>query len=213
MTPIQLSAERLARKLDGRLPEADQALLDKSVRTIVQQVDAMQRMVNEFRDFSRLPQAKLQPLDLNALLRETLSMYDGSVVRVTQDLGPDLPRIRGDAQQLRQVIHNLVQNGQDACEQAASPGPVDVRTRLSDVGDQVHLIIADTGAGFADHVLRRAFEPYVTTKAKGTGLGLVMVKKIADEHHARVRLRNREEQAVVRGAVVSVSFPITAGQT
>lgn len=213
LTPIQLSAERLARKLDGRLPEADQALLDKSVRTIVQQVDAMQRMVNEFRDFSRLPQAKLQPLDLNALLRETLSMYDGSVVRVTQDLGPDLPRIRGDAQQLRQVIHNLVQNGQDACEQAASLGPVEVRTRLSDAGDQVHLIIVDTGAGFADHVLRRAFEPYVTTKAKGTGLGLVMVKKIADEHHARVRLRNREEQSVVRGAVVSVSFPITAGQT
>ena len=211
LTPIQLSAERLARKLDGRLAPPDQQLLDKSVRTIVQQVDAMQRMVNEFRDFSRLPQAKLQALDLNALVRETLSMYDGSRIRIEQDLGEALPSIQGDAQQLRQVIHNLTQNAQDACEQMASGGSVVVRTRTSDTGDYVHLIIADSGPGFAEHVLRRAFEPYVTTKSKGTGLGLVMVKKIADEHHARVRLRNRDEGQSPAGAIVSVSFPVTPG--
>ncbi len=210
LTPIQLSAERLARKLSGRLAEADQALMDKSVRTIVQQVDAMQRMVNEFRDFSRLPQANLQPLDLNALLRETLLMYEGSVVRVESDLSDQSLPIQGDAQQLRQVIHNLIQNAQDACEQLNNPGPVIVRSRLSEHGDQAHLMVLDVGAGFAEHVLRRAFEPYVTTKAKGTGLGLVMVKKIADEHHARVRLRNREQDQNVVGAMVSVSFPLMA---
>lgn len=208
LTPIQLSAERLARKLTGHLQEADQALLDKSVRTIVQQVDAMQRMVNEFRDFSRLPKADLQALDLNALLRDTLSMYDGSAIRVQQELSIQTLPIQGDAQQLRQVIHNLIQNAQDACEQAGQTGPVVVQTRLSESGDQVHLIVLDTGAGFAEHVLRRAFEPYVTTKAKGTGLGLVMVKKIADEHHARVRLRNREQEQMITGAMVSVSFPL-----
>lgn len=213
LTPIQLSAERLARKLGGRLDSNDQALLDKSVRTIVQQVDAMQRMVNEFRDFSRLPKAKLAPLDINALLHETLSMYDGASVPVQLDLFDPLPKIAADASQLRQVIHNLIQNAQDACAQADHAGPVQVRTRVSDGGDQVHLIILDHGPGFAEHVLRRAFEPYVTTKAQGTGLGLVMVKKIADEHHARVRLRNRQEQEMVTGAMVSVSFPVMAEPT
>lgn len=208
LTPIQLSAERLARKLGGRLAEADQALLDKSVNTIVQQVDAMQRMVNEFRDFSRLPQAALMPLDLNALLRDTLAMYDGAAIVVQQDLMPGLPCIAGDASLLRQVIHNLVQNAQDASAQAGRSEPIEVRTRVSEHGDQVLLSVVDSGRGFAEHVLRRAFEPYVTTKAQGTGLGLVMVKKIADEHHARVRLRNRHEQAMVVGAVVSVSFPV-----
>jgi nitrogen fixation/metabolism regulation signal transduction histidine kinase len=213
LTPIQLSAERLAHKLTGKLGDTEQALLDKSVRTIVQQVDAMQRMVNEFRDFSRLPQAHLRPVALNEQIQDTMAMYEGSATPVQLDLQPRVPLIMADAQQLRQVIHNLVQNAQDACAQEGKAGHVLIQTRTNEAGNQLHLMVCDSGPGFPDHVLRRAFEPYVTTKQKGTGLGLVMVKKIADEHGARVRLRNEVTDGVTTGAVVSLSFPVMGALT
>ena len=208
LTPIQLSAERLEHKLKDKLENTDQNLLAKSVRTIVTQVDAMQRMVNEFRDFSRLPKAQLLPLNLNEQIQETMALYEGSAIPVAIDLQAGLPLILADAEQLRQVIHNLVQNAIDANESADSKQPVALQTRSNEAATHVRLTVSDSGAGFPDHVLRRAFEPYVTTKAKGTGLGLVMVKKIADEHDARVRVRNRVEAGHIIGAAVSVSFPI-----
>lgn len=208
LTPIQLSAERLAHKLTGKLGDTEQALLDKSVRTIVQQVDAMQRMVNEFRDFSRLPQAQLRPLGLNGHIRDIMALYEGSPTPVQLDLQARVPLIMADAEQLRQVIHNLVQNAQDACTQDSHTGHVLIQTRTNETGNLLHLMVSDSGPGFPDHVLRRAFEPYVTTKHNGTGLGLVMVKKIADEHGARIRLRNEIIDGHTTGAVVSLSFPV-----
>jgi len=217
LTPIQLSAERLEFKLGGKVGPIEQALLTKSVKTIVDQVEAMKRLVNEFRDYARLPAADLKPVDLNALVLDVLHLYEADHTRVPvrAELDPRCPPIRGDAQQLRQVIHNLLQNAQDASEAAAvaaarplSSGGVMVQTRLGDSGRRVRLTVQDSGTGFADNILKRAFEPYVTTKSKGTGLGLAVVKKIADEHGARIELSNRVADGVVSGAQVSLSFAL-----
>ena len=211
LTPIQLSAERLERKLDGKLEEADQTVLSKSVKTIVEQVAAMKRLVNEFRDYARLPSAELKPLDLNQLILDVMGLYAPEPSeRVTRaqvftDLDPTLPLIEGDAQQLRQVVHNLLQNAQDASDPQTH---VMLVTRWSPARKRVKLTVLDEGTGFAPNILQRAFEPYVTTKTKGTGLGLAVVKKIADEHGARLDIANRVEEGVVKGAQVSLSFSV-----
>ncbi|WP_245638683.1 sensor histidine kinase [Hydrogenophaga palleronii] len=207
LTPIQLSAERLAMKLDGKVQAPEQAILNKSVRTIVDQVDAMKRLVNEFRDYARLPAAQLTPVDLNALVRDIVGLYDNAAVPVQLELAADLPKAQADPQQVRQTLHNLVQNAQDAM--AGVPGAqVLLRTRRSDTGQWVRLSVLDQGPGFAEHILKRAFEPYVTTKVKGTGLGLAVVKKIMDEHGGRVDLSNRVTEGKIVGAQVSLSFAV-----
>jgi nitrogen fixation/metabolism regulation signal transduction histidine kinase len=217
LTPIQLSAERLERKLTGKLPDPEQAILTKSVHTIVDQVEAMKRLVNEFRDYARLPAAELKPVDLNGLVNDVLHLYvrEGdadrgtSHVPVRAELDPACPTILGDAQQLRQVIHNLLQNAQDATEGRPNPDVV-IRTQWNEASRRVRLVIQDNGSGFPDHILKRAFEPYVTTKAKGTGLGLAVVKKIADEHAARIDIKNRTVDGVIQGAQVSLSFGVAS---
>lgn len=207
LTPIQLSAERLAMKLEGKVPPVEQALLNKSVRTIVDQVDAMKRLVNEFRDYARLPAAQPVPTELNTLLREILQLYDHAEIPVRLDLVEPCPRVMADPQQVRQIVHNLVQNAQDAMV-GRPAAEVLLRTRLSESGQWVRLWVIDTGPGFPEHILKRAFEPYVTTKLKGTGLGLAVVKKIMDEHGGRVDLANRVVGAQVEGAQVSLSFAV-----
>ncbi|MBI5107634.1 MAG: HAMP domain-containing protein [Rhodocyclales bacterium] len=215
LTPIQLSAERLEMKLAGKLQDAEQAIVTKSVHTIVDQVDAMKRLVNEFRDYARLPAAELKPVDLNALVGDVLQLYERESdadkgthhVPVRMELDAACPKILGDHQQLRQVIHNLLQNAQDATEGRAKR-EVLVRTQWNETSHRVRLIVQDTGIGFPDHILKRAFEPYVTTKAKGTGLGLAVVKKISDEHGARIDLKNRVQDGVILGAQVSLSFAV-----
>ncbi|MFM9902393.1 MAG: sensor histidine kinase [Polaromonas sp.] len=215
LTPIQLSAERLQYRLGHKLEGTDQALLARSVNTIVTQVQAMQTLVNEFRDYARLPAAQMAPLDLNALASEVLVLYgqaqDNGILLAR--LQSDLPRILGDTTQLRQVIHNLVQNALDAVADRPD-GQVELVTTVAraENGDlrAVRLTVIDNGPGFADKVLKRAFEPYVTTKSKGTGLGLAVVKKIADEHGARLRAANihagDEPDGPITGARVSLSF-------
>ena len=215
LTPIQLSAERIEHKLGAKLDAPDQQLLTKSVATIVAQVQAMKQLVNEFRDYARLPAAQLVALDLNALVAEVLGLYiaQQEAGRLQADLADGLPLIDGDPTQLRQVVHNLVQNALDAVVDRPQ-GLVRVRTEgaRNEQGQwrAVRLVVADNGPGFAERVLKRAFEPYVTTKSKGTGLGLAVVKKIADEHGARVRLVNLPgasgEAASPGGAQVSLSF-------
>ena len=214
LTPIQLSAERLEMKLSDKLQPTEQAMLSKSVKTIVDQVDAMKRLVNDFRDYARLPTAELKPLDLNALVTDVMQLYadDATVMPVRVELDPAATAIRGDAQQLRQVIHNLLQNAQDAQEGRSAEHPVQItlKTEYSTSARRVRLIVRDNGSGFPDHILKRAFEPYVTTKSKGTGLGLAVVKKIADEHGARIDISNRVADGVVQGAQVSLSFAVVA---
>ena len=218
LTPIQLSAERLQQKLGGKLQGADANLLERSVGTIVNQVQAMKTLVNEFRDYARLPASDLTELDLNELVGEVLGLYGAAIEsgQLQTELSAELPAIIGDGTQLRQVIHNLVQNALDAVAER-SDGRVRVCTEAArtDAGTvrAVRLVVVDNGPGFSEKVLKRAFEPYVTTKTKGTGLGLAVVKKIADEHGARVRIANLGTPATddgiaatVRGAQVSLSF-------
>lgn len=210
LTPIQLSAERLQFKLESKLEGQDRQMLARSVATIVSQVQSMKQLVNEFRDYARLPAATLAALDLNALVQEVLTLYGNAQEsrQLSAELSEGLPMLMGDASQLRQVIHNLVQNGLDAISDRAD-GHVLVRTeRIQAPGsdhDTVRLVVQDNGPGFSDKVLQRAFEPYVTTKARGTGLGLAVVKKIVEEHGARIRVRNLANETAAAAASPSVT--------
>ncbi|MBL8475920.1 MAG: HAMP domain-containing protein [Methyloversatilis sp.] len=203
LTPIQLSAERLQFKLSDKLDEDGRRLLARATSTIVDQVEAMKNMVNSFRDYARLPQPVLTPLDLNRLVDEVLGLYETSTPRIERHLAADLPDISGDAGQLRQVIHNLLQNAQDASADAGAP-QISVQTRRR--GNRVELSVRDNGHGFPAQVLARAFEPYVTSKARGTGLGLAIVKKIVDEHDGRIEIENIAPQ----GAEIRIALPLAA---
>jgi nitrogen fixation/metabolism regulation signal transduction histidine kinase len=228
LTPIQLAAERLQMKLADRLPPEQAEVLVRGASTIVNQVAAMKRMVDDFRDYARVPPARLLPLDLNALVEEVAALYGAErrgrpaapgVPAIELQLARSLPPIEGDATQLRQVIHNLLANAHDALASrehaAAGAGRIVVRTEalaLEDPGtgpertmQAVRFSVEDNGPGFAANILRRAFEPYVTTKPSGTGLGLAMVRKIVDEHAARIELINRSV-AAGGGATVTIVF-------
>jgi nitrogen fixation/metabolism regulation signal transduction histidine kinase len=212
LTPIQLSAERLVMRLSDKLPLADAELLAKSVKTIVDQVGALNHLVDEFRDYARLPSAHLRPLDLNALIDDVLRLYATNERRVALHctLGKGLPALMGDAPQLRQVIHNLVRNALEATERTAEPS-IQLSTEsitLPDGSQAVRLLVRDNGGGFSPSMLARAFEPYVTTKARGTGLGLAIVRKIIEEHGARIEVGNLSaaDGAGVLGAQIALLF-------
>jgi nitrogen fixation/metabolism regulation signal transduction histidine kinase len=215
LTPIQLSAERLQMKLSDKLAPSDAEVLKRGATTIVNQVAAMKQMVDDFRDYARTPPAVLASLQLNDLVTEVLTLYGAEEGKggIKVELSA-LPVIRGDATQLRQVIHNLLQNAQDAVAEVQQPRVL-LETRTVEYGDAdaqgrsrvaVRLTVSDNGPGFPARILTRAFEPYVTTKAKGTGLGLAMVKKIVDEHGARIDIRNRKSGDTIEGAQISILF-------
>ena len=211
LTPIQLSAERLQHKLQGQLSPEQTEMIERSTNTIIGQVQAMKQMVNEFRDFAKTPTPNLTSLDLNALIKEIMGLYEGSAIQV--DLVSDCPRVMGDPTQLRQVIHNLLQNAQDASlETGHLEGAIAIKTELvpiNDIGQSkfaVRMTITDSGPGFQAKILARAFEPYITTKVKGTGLGLAVVKKIIDDHGAKIEINNRKQGDAVLGAQVSILF-------
>lgn len=189
LTPIQLSAERLAYKLCDRLDAEGCEILERSTRTIVNQVEAMKNLVNAFRDYAKLPSPTLGKLSVNELIREVLTLYESSPLALRVELGEDVPTVLGDAAQIRQIIHNLLQNAEDALA-GRDDGEITLVTRRD--GDRVLLTVSDNGPGFPSELLARAFEPYFTTKSRGTGLGLAIVKKIIDEHGGEVRLLNRD---------------------
>jgi nitrogen fixation/metabolism regulation signal transduction histidine kinase len=189
LTPIQLSAERLQFKLADKLDKEGREMLERSTTTIVNQVEAMKNLVNAFRDYARMPTPVMAPLELNALVREVLVLYEGSPVMIHAELGTELPPVMGDATQIRQVIHNLLQNAEDSL---ADRDDAEIQLLTRSDSRRVDLILRDNGPGFPPEILSRAFEPYVTTKARGTGLGLAIVKKIIDEHEGEIRLANRE---------------------
>jgi nitrogen fixation/metabolism regulation signal transduction histidine kinase len=207
LTPIQLAAERLQLKLADKLPADARQALTHATTTIVAQVTAMKSMVDDFRDYARTPSSHLDVLDLNRLVVEVLALYEQSGTRIQANLPPGLPLVRGDPDRLRQVIHNLLQNSQDALTGNVDPH-IEVSTELSE--GQVWLRIGDNGCGFAKTIIDSAFEPYVTTKPKGTGLGLAIVKRIIDEHHGSIRIENLAEKEGRRGAAVRISLPLAA---
>jgi nitrogen fixation/metabolism regulation signal transduction histidine kinase len=205
LTPIQLSAERLEMKLSDRLSAEDAEILRRNTLTIVNQVTALKSMVDDFGDYARLPAPVPAGLDLNGLVADVLALYENSRVPIAKRLASALPPVWADTAQIRQVIHNLVQNAQDALENRKEPRrqpAIEVCTELA--GDKVRLSVSDNGDGFPEELMARIFEPYVTTKPRGTGLGLAIVKKIVDEHHGSIAIENRPE----RGASVSVLLPL-----
>jgi nitrogen fixation/metabolism regulation signal transduction histidine kinase len=212
LTPIQLSAERLQQKLAGKVSPEQEEMMNRSTATIIGQVEAMKQMVNDFRDFAKTPAPQLRALSINQLIQEILVLYEGSPMEVSLDLA--CPDILGDPTQLRQVIHNLLQNAQDSTLEGQRTGAsvaitteaVPYKQANGVMQKAVRFSIADSGTGFPAKILARAFEPYVTTKTKGTGLGLAVVKKIVDDHGAKIEIRNRMQGDAVVGAQVSILF-------
>jgi nitrogen fixation/metabolism regulation signal transduction histidine kinase len=205
LTPIQLSAERLQFKLADKLSNGDADMLARGTQMIINQVQAMKRMVDDFRDYARLPAPEVAELDLNELIGEVLGLYESSSATIESSLAADLPPILGDATQLRQIIHNLLRNAEDALE---GRDEARIRIQTEAVGRQASLTIADNGPGFPVELLPRIFEPYVTTKARGTGLGLPIVKKIVDEHLGTIEISNAPEG----GARIDIRLPLVKAE-
>jgi nitrogen fixation/metabolism regulation signal transduction histidine kinase len=206
LTPIQLSAERLQHKLSAKLNADDANVLQRGTDTIVNQVTALKSMVNEFSEYARAPSAKLSKLNINKLIKDVSALYesardDGTQVKIIYSLMPDMPDIKGDATMLRQVLHNLMQNAQDALKQVENP-EILVQTSFDEAS--IKLSVKDNGQGFPVDLLSHAFEPYVTTKAHGTGLGLAIVKKMIEEHFGQIKIENNQ----TGGACITIVLPI-----
>ena len=208
LTPIQLSAERLQHKLSSKLNSDDAHMLQRATDTIVNQVSAMKTMVNEFSEYARAPSASLNNLNLNKLIKDVSALYDTASAeqthaqaKITYQLAADLPDTKGDATMLRQVLHNLMQNAQDALKQTDNP-TILVQTSFDEAN--IKLVVKDNGQGFPADLLSHAFEPYVTTKAHGTGLGLAIVKKMIEENFGQIKIENN----VTGGASITILLPI-----
>jgi nitrogen fixation/metabolism regulation signal transduction histidine kinase len=202
LTPIQLSAERLQIKLADQLTGPSRELLDRATQTIVNQVEAMKNMVNDFRDYARTPLPQLAAIDLRELLGEILGLYENSkaaIVVPAPQAADVLPPILADTNQLRQVLHNVLTNAQDALSDVKDAR---ITITLTQEAARARMTVSDNGPGFPPQILSRAFEPYVTTKSKGTGLGLAIVKKIVDDHGGEIRLANNH------GGEVSIWLPL-----
>lgn len=206
LTPIQLSAERLRQKYLDRLPAGEARPLDRYTHTIVQQVKTMKEMVNAFSDYARPPPLKLAPVQLNTLVSEVLELYkhgrDGLQLEVTLD--EDLPAVEVDAGRIRQLLHNLMKNAQEATAELEH-AVISVATRCVEERSNrfVELRLCDNGPGFPSEIAPHAFEPYVTNKPKGTGLGLAIVKKIVEEHSGIIAV----EAAPEGGACLIIRLP------
>ena len=213
LTPIQLSAHRMRRRFRERFAGADAQVFDEAVDTITSHVDGLKILVNEFSQFARLPEAKLAPADLNALVREAVSSYKGAEgVRVFAELDAALPLVDLDRGQVRRVLTNFLDNACSACAEArgtgdGGTGEVAVRSVYDAQQQTVRLEVADNGGGIREEHRRHVFEPYYSTKVHGTGLGLAIVARIVAEHHGTVRVHTNTPH----GARFIVELPIKAG--
>jgi nitrogen fixation/metabolism regulation signal transduction histidine kinase len=205
LTPIQLSAERLLKRLSDRIAPEDREILGKSCQTIVEQVAGLKAMVDEFRDYARLPEAKLTALQLGQLVQDVLPLY-ASDPRVKCAEVDEAPVVMADQAQMRQVIHNLIQNAQDALGDGVA-GEILLSVGRDRASANAYLRVDDSGPGIAPEMQAKLFEPYSTNKPKGSGLGLAIVRKIAEENHATITVQNRvDTQGRVLGARAELQF-------
>ena len=202
-TPIQLSAERIKHKLGSKLNKEDTDILDKAVSTIVNQVDAMKTMVNEFSEYARAPKLNLELTDINETIKEISHLFENSGIKITTTLLKGLPKIKVDINMMRQVLINLIQNAQDAMVNHTKKPSIKINTNK--YKNYLILSIEDNGPGFSLDILKKAFEPYVTTKSHGTGLGLAIVKKIIEEHEGTIVVENIKSG----GANINIQLPIS----
>lgn len=203
LTPIQLSAERIKHKLGAKLNKDDTDILNKAVATIVNQVDAMKTMVNEFSEYARAPKLNLELTDINKFIKEISHLFENSGIKIVTKLSKDLPEIRVDVNMMRQVLINLIQNAQDAMMNNTKKQIIQINTNK--LKNHIILSIEDNGPGFSADILKKAFEPYVTTKSHGTGLGLAIVKKIIEEHEGAIAIENLKNG----GALIKIQLPIS----
>lgn len=196
LTPIQWATERLQIKLSGKLPEPEESLLIRSTETITKQVNALKDMVDAFRQYAKPPGLRLEYFDLNALIHELLFFYEQKH-NIQFIPCKERTTIHADQNLMRQVIHNLVQNAQDAV-QTQEHAQIIIKTSINH--GMLSLEFQDNGHGFLPELLPKVFDPYITNKAKGTGLGLAIVKKIVEEHHGSIAASNVEPH----GALLSI---------
>ncbi|MBI3897537.1 MAG: hypothetical protein HY308_04480 [Gammaproteobacteria bacterium] len=225
LTPIQLSAERIRHKYLRMLPEEERATLDRATHTIVEQVESLKTQVNAFAEYARPSQIQTKPIHLNDLIRDVVELYraergpssndtvqlraaeghaEASQVTLRLEL-TDLPPIVADPGRLRQVLHNLLLNARDALTQQTKP-LLRIGTRVLSEGTQqfVELSMRDNGPGFPPELMERLFEPYITSKSKGTGLGLAVVKRIIEEHSGSIFAENLQ----AGGAGITIRLPV-----
>ncbi|MBL8299970.1 MAG: HAMP domain-containing protein [Rhodanobacteraceae bacterium] len=195
LTPIQLAAERLRRRFIGRLAADDTEVLDRATRTIVNQVEALKALVNAFGDYARPPQLSPRPLALHALIGEVLDLYENDQrLQISRRFAGEELNLRADAGRLRQLLHNLLKNALEAIGDQAKPRIEVATARVEDGGRYwAELVIADNGPGLPEGFGERWYEPYTSSKSRGTGLGLAVVKKIVEEHGGSIRADNRAE--------------------
>lgn len=204
LTPIQLSAERLQHKLASRLDEEDAQVLNRSTRTIVLQVEAMKRMVDDFAEYARPVHKQKENMDMLALVKEMIVLYSaGPKLQFELQVTENIPFIKADAVSIRQVLHNIVKN---ALEAMAGEGTITIKLQCINKNNvnYVQLAVYDTGSGIDIHQAKDIFAPYVTNKQKGTGLGLAIVKKVIEEHGGSIVLDNKYKQ----GAGFIMQFPV-----
>lgn len=208
LTPIQLSAERLRRKLFRGLAPAESELLERSTHTIVQQVEAMKQMVAAFSEYAKAPEMQLTEFDLAALIRQVADLYHAQDPRVAfgLSLDPRATTLEADPGRIRQLLNNLLTNSLEALDGRANP-VIMIETRRA--GDQIVLTVIDNGPGFQGGLIEQAFDPYVTSKPKGTGLGLAIVRRIVEEHGGQVELDNAPQG----GARICITLPAAPRET
>jgi nitrogen fixation/metabolism regulation signal transduction histidine kinase len=208
LTPIQLAAERLQHRLAKELEPASADILQRSTRTIVQQVEAMKRMVDDFAEYARPSKKQVAHLNLQDLVQDLLLLYNNSPTQINfiSDFTDNAVMVYADPVSMRQVLHNLLKNAQEAME---SGGLIEIK--LSQVqknnADYVELGIYDHGSGINAEQIEKIFDPYMTTKPRGTGLGLAIVKKIIEEHGGLIWI----DSSYTQGAGFIMQLPLAVG--
>jgi len=212
LTPIQLSAERIKHKFSDKVDDDLRETLERSTRTIVQQVESMKEMVNAFSSYAQPVRAKLHPLNINQLIRDVVELHASALARieVELDLNEQLPQIKANASALRQVLNNLIINASHALEDT-SEAKLRIRSHIAAkvTGEYIDLVVEDNGQGIPEDIRESLFDPYVSSKAKGSGLGLAIVKRIVEEHSGSVWTRDSK----LGGAAMHLRLPINAMQT
>jgi len=201
LTPIQLSAQRV-RKAWLKSDPAFEKVLTECTRAIVDEVEALKNLVDEFAQFARMPAASLQPASLDDVIEQALSLYDGLFpgIAIVRRLAPDLPALRLDPDQMKRAIINLVDN---AIEAGDGKGAIVVATEYDRAAGRARLVVADDGPGIAPEDRERLFVPHFSTKKRGSGLGLAIVSRIVQEHLGTIRAEDNEP----RGARFVVELP------
>ncbi len=202
LTPILLSAQRLRNNFLEKLKDKDLKIIDKTTTVIIDQVKSMDAMVSAFADYANTPQIERNPTDLNTLINQSIALYDAqSNITIEFDLAGDVPELLLDANSISRVLINLVKNAAESVEEGRDL-TVNITTQYLDDERIVRLSVKDDGDGFDEEVIERVFEPYVTTKVKGSGLGMAIVQNIIEQHDARIFAGNVEPN----GAIVTIEF-------